>query len=57
MIAWYVGKSARLDDAIVLYAKAHAYQVERDFTAFKKAVRAGDLQADTDGAGSLAFML
>jgi uncharacterized protein (DUF2252 family) len=57
MIAGYVGKSDRLDDALVLYAKAYADQVERDFAAFKKAIRSGHLQTDTNEAGSLEFML
>jgi uncharacterized protein (DUF2252 family) len=57
MIAGYVGNSERLDDALALYAKAYADQVERDFAAFKKAIRTGHLKTDTDETGGLAFAL
>jgi len=57
LIAGYVGKSDRLDDALVLYAKAYALQVERDFAAFMKAVRSGRLKTDTSETGSLEFAL
>jgi uncharacterized protein (DUF2252 family) len=57
MIAGYVGNSDRLDDALVLYANAYANQVERDFAAFKKSIRTGHLQTDTDETSSLAFSL
>ncbi len=57
MIAGYLGKSDRLDDALVLYAKAYADQVERDFSAFKKAIRSGHLQTDTEEAAGLEFSL
>ena len=57
MIAGYVGKSDRVDDALALYAKAYADQVESDFAAFKKAIRSGRLKTDTDEAASLGFNL
>lgn len=57
MIAGYLGKSDRLDDALALYAKAYANQVERDFAAFKKAIRSGHLKTDTDEAAGLEFSL
>jgi uncharacterized protein (DUF2252 family) len=56
-IAGYLGNSDRIDDALALYAKAYANQVERDFAAFKKAIRSGRLKADTDEAGGLEFSL
>ena len=57
MIAGYVGQSGRLDEALTLYATAYADQVDRDFSAFKKAIRSGHLRTDTDEAGSLEFTL
>jgi uncharacterized protein (DUF2252 family) len=57
MIAGYLGNSDRLDDALALYATAYANQVERDFAAFKKAIRAGHLKTDTDEAVGLEFSL
>jgi hypothetical protein len=57
MIAGYLGKNDRVDDALALYAKAYADQVERDFAAFKKAIRSGHLKTDTDEAGDLEFSL
>ena len=57
MIAGYVGNSGRLDDALALYAKTYADQVERDFAAFQKAIRTGHLKTDTDETGGLAFAL
>jgi uncharacterized protein (DUF2252 family) len=57
MIAGYVGKSGRLDDALVLYANAYASQVERDFATFKKSIRTGHLQTDTDETSGLEFSL
>src|SRR5215472_4124170 len=57
MIAGYLGKSDRVDDALALYAKAYADQVERDFAAFKKAIRSGHLKTDTGEAGGLEFLL
>lgn len=56
-IAGYVGNNERLDDSLVLYAKAYAIQMERDFAAFQKAIRTGRLKADTDEAGGLEFAL
>ncbi len=57
MIAGYLGKNDRIDDALALFAKAYANQVERDFAAFKKAIRSGHLKTDTDEAGGLEFAL
>jgi uncharacterized protein (DUF2252 family) len=57
MIAGYLGKNDRLGDALALYAKAYADQVERDFAAFKKAIRSGHLKTDTDEAANLEFLL
>jgi len=56
-IAGYLGTSETIDDAMVTYAGAYADQVERDFAAFQKAIRAGKLKTDTDEAGSLEFNL
>jgi uncharacterized protein (DUF2252 family) len=56
-IAGYLGGSESIDDALVTYAKLYADQVERDFAAFQKAIRAGKLKTDTDEAESLEFTM
>ncbi len=55
MIAGYVGKSQRLDDVLVLYARAYADQVERDFLVFRKAIRSGRLKTDAQESEGLDF--
>jgi hypothetical protein len=40
-ISGYIGSSARFDEAIADYAVAYADQVERDYDAFRFAVRSG----------------
>lgn len=59
MIAGYLGKSDRLDDALARYANAYAYanRVDQDFSAFKTAIRSGHLRTDTDEVGGLEFSL
>jgi NAD(P)H-dependent flavin oxidoreductase YrpB (nitropropane dioxygenase family) len=57
MIAGYLGKSDRLDDALTLYVKAYANQAECDIADFNKAIRSGHLQTDTHEAGGLEFAL
>ena len=47
-IAAYLGKGARFDGAVADFAVAYADQNEADYAAFKKAVRAGHLQAETE---------
>jgi uncharacterized protein (DUF2252 family) len=49
-IAGYLGKSARFDRAIAEFAVAYADQNEADYAAFKKAVRAGRLHAETEAS-------
>jgi len=56
-IAGYLGKGGQIEDALSSYAKAYADQVERDFDAFRKAIRLGKLKVDTDEADSLGFLL
>jgi len=51
-IAGYLGKGGRFDQAVADFAVAYADQNEADYTAFKKAVRAGRLPAET-GARSV----
>jgi hypothetical protein len=46
-IAGYLGKSDTFDEAIARFARAYSDQIEKDFDRFKKAVRAGDLPAET----------
>jgi hypothetical protein len=57
MIAGYLGRTDRFDDALARYAKSYANQVDRDFSAFTKAIRSGHLHTDTDDAGGLEFSL
>jgi len=56
-IAGYLGRGGQFEDALWSYADAYADQVERDYGAFRKAVRLGKLKADTDEAESLGFLL
>jgi hypothetical protein len=46
-IAGYLGNSTVFDDAIVRHALAYADQVERDYAAFRTAIRAGRLPTET----------
>lgn len=46
-IAGYLGKNESFDEAIAQFAKVYVVQNERDFKAFKTAVRAGRLPAET----------
>jgi hypothetical protein len=46
MIAGYLGSKDQFDEAIGDYAIAYADQVERDYAAFVKAVRSGQLKTD-----------
>lgn len=57
MIAGYLGSSDSFDDALVKYAQAYADQVERDYEAFRKAIRSGRLHTDTDESSNLSFLL
>ena len=45
LLAGYVGNSAALDDAMATFAPAYADQIEKDYSTFVKAVRAGQLEA------------
>jgi uncharacterized protein (DUF2252 family) len=45
-VAGYLGKSEVFDDAIAGFAQAYADQTERDYEAFKGAVRSGRLPAE-----------
>jgi hypothetical protein len=44
-ISGYLGKSNIFDEAIADFAAAYADQTERDHDVFRKAVRAGKLEA------------
>jgi len=56
MIAGYLGKSDEFEQAIGDYAVAYADQVERDYAAFVKAARDGELKTDL-GKSELADLL
>lgn len=57
LIAGYVGNSDALGDALAAYAVTYADQVDRDFTAFKRAIATGKLRTDTDEQRALEFSL
>jgi uncharacterized protein (DUF2252 family) len=44
-IGGYLGKSEAFDEAIAKFASAYADQTERDYASFRKAIRAGRIQA------------
>jgi uncharacterized protein (DUF2252 family) len=46
LLAGYLGSGTAFDDAIARFAVAYADQTERDYEAFKKAVRTGRLQTE-----------
>ena len=48
-IAGYLGKSDAFDEALADFAMAYADQTERDYEAFKAAVRSGRLPAEKGG--------
>ncbi|MEM5340830.1 DUF2252 domain-containing protein [Paraburkholderia azotifigens] len=47
-ISAYIGRSDQFAQALAEYASAYADQVERDYDAFMKACRSGELEARTD---------
>jgi len=46
MIAGYVGRSPKLDEAMVLFARAYADQTEADHALMLQAVKRGELSVD-----------
>ena len=50
MISGYLGKSDAFDQAIKRFARVYADQTEKDHATLSKAVRAGRVQAETDGS-------
>lgn len=57
MIAGYLGSKDSFDEAIVKYSEAYADQAERDFEAFKAAIRSGRLRTKPDKASGLDFLV
>src|SRR5581483_11177418 len=47
-LAGYMGRSGRLDDALVNFAQDYAEQCERDFDLFKRAIRAGKIPIEIE---------
>jgi hypothetical protein len=45
LLSGYLGNSEELDDAMVKFAFAYADQNEKDYEAFKRAVRSNRIQA------------
>jgi uncharacterized protein (DUF2252 family) len=56
MIAGYLGLSGHFDDALVKYSKAYSDQAERDFEAFKAAIRSGRLSTEPEKDAGLDFL-
>jgi uncharacterized protein (DUF2252 family) len=56
MVAGYLGSKDTFDEAMVKYSQAYADQAERDFAAFKTAVRSGRLRTKPDKASGLEFL-
>ncbi|HEX4851371.1 MAG TPA: DUF2252 domain-containing protein, partial [Puia sp.] len=46
LISGYMGKSDALADAIILFARKYADQTEKDYSAFMKGIKAGEIHAD-----------
>jgi hypothetical protein len=57
MIAGYLGSTDQFDNALALYAEAYADQAERDFEAFRGAIRSGRLSTDVEKGACLEFLL
>ena len=57
MIAGYLGSKDSFDKALVDYSEAYADQAERDFEAFKLAIRSGRLRTKPDKASGLEFLV
>jgi len=57
MIAGYLGSKDTFDEALVKYSAAYADQAERDFGAFKAAIRSGRLRTKPDKASGLEFLV
>ena len=55
-IAGYLGSKDTFDEALVQYSAAYADQAERDFEAFKSAIRSGRLQTKPAKATGLEFL-
>ena len=57
MIAGYLGSKDTFDKALVNYSEAYADQAERDFEAFKLAIRSGRVRTKPDKASGLDFLV
>jgi uncharacterized protein (DUF2252 family) len=56
-IAGYLGNKDTFDKALVKYSEAYADQAERDFGAFKAAIRSGRLRTKPAKASGLEFLI
>jgi len=56
LVAGYLGSKDAFDEALVKYSEAYADQAERDFSAFKAAVRSGRLRTKPSKASGLEFL-
>ena len=57
MIAGYLGATDQFDGALAQYAEAYADQAERDYGAFRAAIRSGRLSTDVEKQAGLEFSL
>jgi hypothetical protein len=57
MIRGYLGSKDTFDEALMKYLAAYADQAERDFGAFKAAIRSGRLRTKPDNASGLGFLV
>jgi uncharacterized protein (DUF2252 family) len=55
MIAGYLGSKDNFDNALIQYATSYAYQVTRDFKAFKAAIHSGRLRIKPNKTDTLEF--
>lgn len=57
MIAGYLGTTDQFDGSLAQYAEAYADQAERDYGAFRSAIRSGRLSTDVEKGVGLEFLL
>jgi len=50
LICGYIGKSDALADALIVFSRKYADQTEKDFSAFVKAIRTGEIYANENSS-------
>jgi uncharacterized protein (DUF2252 family) len=56
-IAGYLGAAGEFDGALARYSEAYADQAERDYGAFRAAIKSGRLSTDVEKGAGLEFLL